>query len=79
MVATVQKPAPDFAGTVVEAGEFKDVTLSTYAGKWYVCALGLQTCVVSLKISVCGEPQACAALLPHVSRVMLHAAPAHVF
>ncbi|KZW03216.1 2-cysteine peroxiredoxin [Exidia glandulosa HHB12029] len=36
MVATVQKPAPNFAGTVVENGEFKEVTLQTYAGKWLV-------------------------------------------
>ncbi|KAH7103443.1 thioredoxin-like protein [Auriculariales sp. MPI-PUGE-AT-0066] len=36
MVAIVQKPAPPFSGQVVEGGEFKDVSLSTYFGRWLV-------------------------------------------
>lgn len=32
----VQKPAPDFAGTAVVNGDFKDIKLSDYKGKYVV-------------------------------------------
>jgi len=32
----VQKPAPDFAGDAVVGGDFKNVKLSDYKGKWLV-------------------------------------------
>lgn len=35
-VSLVQKPAPDFAGTAVVNGEFKDIKLSDYKGKYVV-------------------------------------------
>ena len=35
-VAEVRKPAPDFTAKAYVAGEFKDVSLSDYRGKWVV-------------------------------------------
>lgn len=32
----IQKPAPDFAGTAVVDGDFKDIKLSDYKGKYVV-------------------------------------------
>lgn len=32
----IQKPAPDFAGTAVVNGDFKDIKLSDYRGKYVV-------------------------------------------
>ena len=32
----IQKPAPDFAGTAVMNGDFKDIKLSDYKGKYVV-------------------------------------------
>lgn len=32
----IQKPAPDFAGTAVVNGDFKDIKLSDYHGKYVV-------------------------------------------
>jgi hypothetical protein len=34
MVCAVQKPAPAFAATAVVDGQFKDVALKDYLGKW---------------------------------------------
>lgn len=36
MVATVQKPAPEFKAPAVVEGQFRDISLSDYKGKWYV-------------------------------------------
>ena len=32
----ISKPAPDFAGTAVVKGDFKDIKLSDYKGKYVV-------------------------------------------
>jgi lipocalin len=34
----IQKPAPEFKGTLVKEGEFQEVSLSDYKGKWVVLA-----------------------------------------
>lgn len=36
MTPQIQKPAPDFKGTAVVNGQFKDVKLSDYKGKYLV-------------------------------------------
>ncbi|KAI0312675.1 thioredoxin-like protein [Amylostereum chailletii] len=33
---TIKKPAPAFSATVVENGDFKDISLSDYLGKWVI-------------------------------------------
>ena len=35
MVAIVQQPAPAFNATAVVEGQFKDISLSDYLGKWW--------------------------------------------
>ena len=35
-MSLVQKQAPDFKGKAVEGHEFRDISLSTYKGKWVV-------------------------------------------
>lgn len=35
-VPDIQKPAPEFAGTAVVNGEFKDIKLGQYKGKYLV-------------------------------------------
>lgn len=35
-VPALQKPAPNFKGTAVVNGEFKDISLSDYSGKYLV-------------------------------------------
>jgi peroxiredoxin (alkyl hydroperoxide reductase subunit C) len=35
MVAIVQRSAPDFTATAVIEGQFKDISLSDFLGKWY--------------------------------------------
>ena len=34
--ARVQMPAPDFSGTAVDNGQFKQIKLSDYSGKWLI-------------------------------------------
>jgi alkyl hydroperoxide reductase subunit AhpC len=36
MTPQIQKPAPEFAGTAVIDGQFKDIKLSDYKGKYLV-------------------------------------------
>ncbi|KAL1405780.1 cTPxI [Vanrija albida] len=36
MSARIQKPAPEFTGTLVKNGEFSEISLKDYAGKWVV-------------------------------------------
>lgn len=36
MAPQLQKPAPEFAGTAVVNGQFKDIKLSDYKGKYVV-------------------------------------------
>ncbi|RSH81692.1 cTPxI [Apiotrichum porosum] len=36
MVAQIQKPAPEFAGTLVKNGEFSEIKKEDFAGKWVV-------------------------------------------
>lgn len=35
-IPTIRAPAPHFSGTAVVDGQFKDIALSDYAGKWVV-------------------------------------------
>lgn len=41
MVAQVQRPAPAFTAAAVANGEFKDISLSDYLGKWSVVPIRL--------------------------------------
>jgi alkyl hydroperoxide reductase subunit AhpC len=36
MTPPIQKPAPDFSGTAVVDGQFKEIKLSDYKGKYVV-------------------------------------------
>lgn len=36
MTPQIQKPAPDFKGTAVVNGQFKEIQLSDYKGKYLV-------------------------------------------
>jgi alkyl hydroperoxide reductase subunit AhpC len=38
MTPHIQKPAPDFKGTAVVNGQFKDISLADYKGKYLVSA-----------------------------------------
>jgi hypothetical protein len=43
MPAFVQRPAPSFAATSVQEGQFKDVSLEELKGKWWVsCSRSLE-------------------------------------
>jgi hypothetical protein len=43
MTPAIQHPAPAFTVTALVDGEFKEVSLKDYVGRWYICAFSSST------------------------------------
>ena len=58
-VARVQMPAPHFEGKAVVKGEFEDISLNKYAGKWvllFFYPMGIFLTLLTIKMWSLQEP-----------------------